>query len=191
MALTKNDRLLIEGIKSMLAQDAKLGLAFHDQDKATQEAEQGFEYLHEQINDMFAVRAAELTHADSVCRAFHKVHSYKYLEDPFFQIVMDKEMISTAVPAEERNKALKFIPTIIDELRTEQREWAEKDAGFNPSLDEVKEISQPRQPSDFKIQERPLNKRNVEKPKRGNGSPAHTSMTQPPLPSAEHDAELT
>jgi len=189
MALNKRERLLLEGIKSMLAQDAKLGLSFHDQDKAAQ-GERGFEYLHEQIDDMFAVKAAELVHADSVCQAFHKVHSYKYLDDHSFRTAMEKEMVSTAVPAEERERALGFIGSIIDELRTEQREWAERDAGFHPSLDEVREASRPQQPVDFAIHRRPIDKRNVDKPTRGDGRPSRTPSNQPPLPGAGHDATV-
>lgn len=189
MALTKTEKLLVESIKSMLHQDPKLGLAFHDDDKPL-EAERGVEYLHEQIDDMFAVKAAELLHSDAVCQAFRKVHNYKYLDDHTFIPAMEREMVSTAVPAEERQKALKFVPAIIDELRAEQRDWAERDSGFNPSLDEVKEVSQPEQPTDFKIHSRSLNKRNVKKPERGDGSPARTSMKQPPLPKDGHDAEV-
>ncbi len=189
MPLTKNEKLLVEAIDSMLKQDAKLGLSFHDSDKE-QIAERGVEYLHEQIDEMFALRAAELTHAESVCCAFRKVHNYKYLDDPSFRVAMDKEMISTAVPAEERNKALEFVPKIIDELKTEQKEWCERDSGFNPSLDEIREVSKPGQTGKFTIENRPINKRNVEKPENGDGSPAHTSMTQPPLPGDGHDATI-
>ena len=113
MALNKTDKLLLESIKGMLQQDSKLGLDLHDDDKFHKN-ERGVEYLHEQIDDMFAVRAAELIHAESVCQAFRKVHNYKYLDDHTFLPAMDKEMISTAVPAEERRKALEFVPNIID-----------------------------------------------------------------------------
>lgn len=190
MPLNKNEKLLLEAIKGMLHQDAKLGLAMHDRDTENENRrERGFEYLHEQIEDMFATKAAELVHAESVCQAFHKVHSYKYLDDWSFVPAMIKEMTATAVPAAERQKAAEFIPSIIEELRAEQRDWAEKDSGYNPALDEVRKVSKPEQPNDFKIHERPLNKRNVDKPEHGDGSPARTSMKQPPLPDDGHDAE--
>jgi hypothetical protein len=188
--MSKADRMLVEAIDGMLQQDAKLGLAYHDQ--STPEAKQdwrGYQYLHEQIDDMFTLKAAELLHAESVTAAFRKVHGYKYLEDWTFLPAMDREMIAKAVPVSERRKAMEFIPQIAEELRSEQQVWAEKDAGFNPRLDEIRKLSKPKTNGKFKIHDRPINKRNVEKPKFGDGSPARTSMKQPPLPSDGHDPE--
>ncbi len=188
MALNDEERLLVEAIDGMLKDDAKLGLSFHDE--ADQKDERGFAYLHEQIDDMFAVKAAELTHAESVCRAFRKVHGYKYLDDWSFIPVMEREMVAQAVPVSERLRAIEFIPKIVNELRSEQRVWAEKDAGFNPALDEVRKVSRPKQDGEFKVHARPLNKRNVEKPTRGDASPARTNLGKPPVPGDGHDAEV-
>ena len=188
MALNGNEQLLLEAIKGMLKQGDKLGLSMHDHDEDDKK-ERGFQYLHEQIADMFQVKAAELVHAESVCRAFSKVHSYKYLDDWTFLPAMEREMVANAVPVVERRAAIEFIPKIIAELRSEQREWAERDSGFSPELDEIRDISRPEQPIDFTIQDRRLNTRNVDKPTRGDGSPARTSMTQPPLPDDGYDAE--
>jgi hypothetical protein len=152
--LTAVERILAEAVDSMLQHDAKLGLKIHDTDsQRLGEAERGLEYLHGQIDEMFALKAAELIHADGVCQAFRKVHNYKYLDDPSFKTAMEKEMVAQAVPAEERSKAAGFVPSIISELKEDQAEWAEKDFGFNPKLDEVKEASQPEQPLDFTIEE--------------------------------------
>ena len=154
VALNSNEKLLAEAIQAMLQHDAKLGLKIHDtEDKRLGETERGYEYLHGQIDDMFALKAAELIHSESVCQAFRKVHNYKYLDDPAFKTAMEKEMVAQAVPAEERSKASGFVPAIISELKDDQAEWAEKDFGFNPKLDEIKEASQPEQPLDFKIHE--------------------------------------
>lgn len=150
--LTNSEKILCEAIESMLQHDAKLGLKIHDTDhKRLGETERGYEYLHGQIDDMFGLKASELTHSESVCQAFRKVHNYKYLDDPAFKTAMEKEMVAQAVPAEERSKALGFVPVIISELKSDQAEWAEKDFGFNPKLDEIKEASQPEQPLDFEI----------------------------------------
>lgn len=190
MPLNKAEKMLVEGIQNMLQQDAKLGLSFHDSDEKDQKAERGYQYLHEQIDDMFLLKAAELDHAESVTSAFRKVHGYKYLEDWTFMPTMEKEMVSRAVPVAERRKALGFIPEIAEELRSEQHVWSERDAGFNPKLDEVRKVSKPKQDGKFKIHDRPLNKRNVNKPEKGDGSPAHTNSGRPPLPGDGHDAEV-
>lgn len=152
--LSAAERTLAEAIDTMLQHDAKLGLKIHETDsKRLGETERGLEYLHGQIDEMFALKAAELVHAESVCQSFRKVHNYKYLDDPSFKTAMEKEMVAQAVPAEERSKALDFVPAIISELKADQAEWAEKDFGFNPKLDEVKEMSQPEQPLDFAIED--------------------------------------
>lgn len=154
MALNKAEKQLCEAVDSMLQHDAKLGLKIHDQtDQQLGKAERGLEYLHGQIDEMFALKAAELTHAESVCQAFHKAHNYKYLDDPTFKTAMEKEMVAQAVPAEERKQAISFIPSILSELRNEQEKWAEKDAGMSPVLDEIRDISQPEQPLELEIEE--------------------------------------
>lgn len=174
MSLSKNDKLVLEAVKSMLNQDAKLGLSIHNNDKYEGQDWRGLEYLHGHINEMFLVKAAELVHAEGVCQAFGKVHSYKYLDDPSFPTAMEKEMVAQAIPAEERAKAIGFIPKIIEELKEDQKEWAEKDSGFNPKLSEIKEASKPEQPLDFEIHDKEgYNKKNVTS-KVGEASPSRT-----------------
>lgn len=191
MPLNDNERLLVEAIKSLLKQEAELGLSIHKSSTTPEDQQQKLStnYLHEQINDMFTFKAAELTHAESICQAFHKVHNYKYIDDHTFVKAMDREMASTAVPAMERKKALDFIPSIIEELRTEQNEWAERDSGFNPRLDEIIKSSKPEQPLNFNIESRRLNTKNITTPEIGDGKPAHTSLNQPPLPRDGYDAD--
>lgn len=191
MALNKNEKLLVEAVQSFLGQDAKLGLSLHDDDKAAKE-ERGFQYLHEQIDDLFAIRAADLVHAESVTSAFRKVHSHKYMDDWTFLPAFEKELVARTVPMVERRKAMEFIPRIMTELREEHHNWTERDAGLNPNLDEIREASWAgaEDVGEFQVHSRPLNKKNVEKPTRGDGSPARTSMKQPPLPDDGHDAEV-
>jgi len=153
MALDEHEKLLVEAVKSYLQQDAQLGLADHEKDPFVKEfeGERGFQHLHSNINDLFAVKSADLDHADAVRQAFTKVHSYKYLDDPSFPTAMEKEMVAQAVPANERQKALGFIPKIIDEVSADSA-WAEKDSGFNPNLDEIEDVSQPEVPGgEFEI----------------------------------------
>jgi len=154
MALTNIEKLFVEALDTMLQQDPKLGLSIHDETLENSGfSERGYEYLHEQINQMFAVKAAELLHSDGVNQAFSKVHGYKYLDDPSFKTAMEKEMVAQGIPSEERMKAAGFVPNIIEELKEDQESWAEKDAGFSPRLDEIKEMCQPDQASDFNIEE--------------------------------------
>ena len=174
MPLNKNEKLLLEAVQGMLQQDAMLGLSIHNTDDNQSSSERGYEYLHNQIDEMFALKAAELLHADGLCQAFRKVHSYKYLDDPSFKTAMEKEMVAQAIPKEERSKASGWIPQIIKELKEEQSEWAEKDS-FSPDLNEIREASRPEQPLDFAVEdvEGWPTDANVEWDK-GNASPSRT-----------------
>lgn len=177
MPLNKKEKLIAEAVDNMLQQEVKLGLSFHDNDDDQEylSAERGYEYLHNQIDEMFALKAAEMVHTDGICQAFRKVHSYKYLDDPSFETAMQKEMVAQGIPKEERSKVVSWIPKIIEELKEEQSEWAEKDYGFHPNLDEIIETSQPEQDMEFDIEEVEdwSNDQNVEW-ERGDASAGHT-----------------
>lgn len=150
--LNNAEETLLEAIKTMLQQDAKLGLTMHDKEhEKSGENERGFEYLHNQVDDMFQLKAAELTHSDGVCQAFTKVHSYKYVDDPQFKVAMEKEMVAQGIPASDRTKAIGFLDSIMKELKADKGEWAEKDFGFNPNLDDITDAGE--QPLDFEVQE--------------------------------------
>ena len=142
MALNKKENLIVEAMKSLLQQDAKLGLVVHDD---VPERSHFFQHLHEQINEMFDLKAAGLTHFEGVCAAFRKVHNYKYVDDPTFEEAMGKEMTAQGIPANEREAAAGIMQAVISELREEQKAWGEKDAGFSPDLDDIKELSKPEQ----------------------------------------------
>lgn len=174
--LTDAEETLLEAIKTMLQHDAKLGLDIHDKEhKKSGQTERGFEYLHNQINDMFQLKAAELTHASGVYQAFNKVHSYKYMDDPQFKTAMEKEMVAQGIPANDRTKAIGYIDSIMKELKEDNGEWAEKDFGFNPNLDEIMDTNNIEQPLDFEteeVEDWPM-KSNI-KSKDGDASPGRT-----------------
>lgn len=147
--LNQNEKALLEALDGLLKQDDVLGLSAHDNEDSD-EAERGYEYLHNNIDDSFAVKAADLHHADSVIKAFHSVHSYKYVDDPSFMTAMRKEMTALAVPAKEMEQAEKMLMDVVDDLRKGDN-FAEKDAGFNPDLEEIRDISQPTSDDEFEI----------------------------------------
>ncbi len=149
MSLNDDEKLVLEAFETLLSQDAELGLSVHDYSKDS--LERGFEYLHNHIDDMFHMKSAELSHTDGINAAFSKVHSYKYIDDPKFATAMQKEMVAQGIPADEREKAVAFLDDIINELKEEQQEWAEKDSGFNPEIEEV--TSMPEVNNEFEIED--------------------------------------
>lgn len=139
MALDKNEQMLVESFREYLAKQSDKFLPTSD-DKATNDNNfktRGFEYHHRQINEMFALRIADLVHHDGICAAFSKVHNYKYLDDPTFSEALKAEFSSQAIPVAEQKTAFEAIPKIIKELSTESKEWAERDSGWHQDLDDV------------------------------------------------------
>lgn len=178
MSLNNDEKALLEAIKGMFQRGDNLGLKFHDDadgkelhDKLA--AERGLEYLHNYIDEMFANKAANMTYADAVTASFHKVHAYKYLDDPSFITALEKELVAQAIPANERAKAKSIIADIIEDLK-EGDDWNEKDISYNSNLDEVINVSKPEQDLDFEIlDDWGYQDTNVES-EPGNGSPSRT-----------------
>ena len=140
MALKESEQVLCEAIDTMLRHKVALGLQDLPED-AQQEEEHSFQYLHEQINEMFAIKAAGLTHHDGVCAAFRKIHNYKYITDPTFRRSVNEEMRGQGIPAKEREQVLEYIPAIIDDVKKDG-DWCERDAGYHPNLDEILKAGQ-------------------------------------------------
>jgi hypothetical protein len=154
--MTDKEQLLVECIRDMLDQKVRLGLPPEPpKDGGYNDPRlRGLPYLHGQIDEMFANKAAELTHYTGVCAAFSKIHNYKYLDDPLFLEALDREMVGQGIPATERQKALRFVPDILRELKEELDVTAtgltdldspERGYGFHPNLYDVLATSQPPQ----------------------------------------------
>lgn len=141
MGLTENEKLLIEAFRGALNSEEPIGLGTHKQELDrlnTQEGGAG--YLHNQIDEMFHHKTADLDHHTGICAAFAKAHSYKYIDDPHFTTIMDREMAAQAIPKEQRSKACKIVSEIKEELRNEHHLWSERDAGW-VDMNEIEEAS--------------------------------------------------
>ena len=139
--MNHDERLLTEAIKTYLQDTTRLGVP-EPTDDFNLESENSAQHLHEYITDAFAVKAADLVHFEGVCRAFNKIHSYKYVTDPNFQIAFLQEMTTCGVPGVEQQKALKFVINVIKESGDGDG-WSERDAGWHPDLDEIIKVSKP------------------------------------------------
>ena len=137
----KAEILLTEAIKTYLQDKVKLGLQ-KPTDEYNLEAENGPQHMHEYITDAFAIKAADLVHFEGVCRAFNKVHSYKYITDPHFIMAFEQEMTSAGIPGIERQKASKLVEKTIKEANNKDG-WCEQDEGWHPDMDEIIKASKP------------------------------------------------
>jgi len=139
MALTRPEQAIIEALKNMLDDDA-LGVTAHK--KADTERAHMFTFLHEEIEQAYRLLTIDLNHHDDVCSAFSKIHSHKYLNDPNFIATFEKELNARGVPLEEQTAAIKAIDKVTKNLLADSKE---KDAGWNPDLDQIIIASQPPQ----------------------------------------------
>ena len=137
MALNPNEQLLLEAVKNML-DDVALGVKAHKDLK--QDDSSTFTFLHEEIEQAYRLETIDLEHQDAICSAFDKIHSYKYLDDPTFNITFIHEMAARAVPLEEQGMAVEAMEKVVKKHLVEMNE---KDAGWNPNMKEIKKVSQP------------------------------------------------
>lgn len=149
MALNQNEQLLLEAIQSMLSGKAKLGLAVHDKKTSIDDESHTAQYLHENIEQQFHLDTADLIHHQSICAAFNKIHSYKYVTDPKFYEAFRNEMQAMAVPKEELEAAIKSWQKVLNEVKGgAKKNWVERDAGWHPDLEGIIAVSQPEQAQD-------------------------------------------
>lgn len=139
--MNSNEKLLTEAIQTYLQHKTKLGIPDPPKDLADVDSE-SLQNLHEQINDLFVVKSIDLVHHEGICRAFRKVHNYKYITDPLFSKTMMQEMTSQGIPGGEKAKAIKFLEKVTKEI-SEEADWQEQDAGYHPQLDEIIAVSKP------------------------------------------------
>lgn len=144
MALNETETLLVEAIQSMLGGKAKLGLAHHND--ANKDESNTFQFLHENIQEQFDLDTIDSDYHTSLCSAFRKVHSYKYVTDPTFNEALGREFKAMGIPEQEHKRAFDAIEKIINEVKGGKNKWwSEKDSGWHPQLDEIIAASQPEQ----------------------------------------------
>lgn len=155
MPLREEERIALDSIRQMLNEDVELGLSKHDSDPYIKQfdSEHGFQVNQGKINQMFAdmIDGKFGAFEDAVRQAFSNTKSYKYFDDPSFLTAMNNELTSQAVPAKVCAEVAKIYDKMYAKLRGSDAEYAERDSGFNPDLDEIVNI--PDQPSDFTIED--------------------------------------
>jgi predicted unusual protein kinase regulating ubiquinone biosynthesis (AarF/ABC1/UbiB family) len=141
--MNSNEKLLTEAITTYLQHKTQLGVPDPPKEYADADSK-SLQFIQEQINDMFELKAVDFVCFEGVCRAFRKVHNYKYITDPLFEKAMSQEMISQGVMGSEQEKALNILETIRKDIRDGEG-WNEQDAGYHPDLKEIIAVSKPGQ----------------------------------------------
>jgi hypothetical protein len=141
--MNSNERLLTEAIQTYLQHKVQLGVPDPPKDWADADTK-SLQYLHEQVNDLFELKSVDLVCHEGVCRAFRKVHNYKYITDPLFEKAMMQEMQSQGICGVEQEKAIGILDTIKEEV-SEGDGWHEQDAGYHPDMEGIIAVSKPGQ----------------------------------------------
>ena len=141
--MNSNEKLLTEAIQTYLQHKVKLGIPDPPKDLADADSK-SLQFMHEQINDLFELKSVDLVCHEGVCRAFRKVHNYKYITDPLFTKAMVQEMHSQGICGVEQEKAIGILDTIKEEI-SEGDGWNEQDAGYHPDLEGIIAVSKPGQ----------------------------------------------
>lgn len=140
MALSKNERAILEAVGNLLQQDAKLGLSIHKDavgyEKTTDHYSQ---FRWEGIDDLFTLKASGNPFRDSLTSAFYAVHSHKYIDHPTFKLSLEKELTARGVPTVAREAAMKFVDAIIEDLSADKP--SEQDAGWGPHVKEMRDLT--------------------------------------------------
>jgi hypothetical protein len=176
MPLREEEKQALDSIRQMLNEDVELGLSKHKDDPYIRQfdGEHGFQFnqgkMSQKFMDMIDGKFGAFQNA--VQQAYANTKSYKYLDDPSFLTAMNNELVSQAVPARICAEVAKIYDKLYTSFKGSDAEYAERDSGFNPDLDEVVRI--PDQPSDFKMEDDGgFNDGNVES-EIGEASPGHT-----------------
>lgn len=132
--MTNKEQTICEAIAGYLSEKMELGVPeVTDSDKSSS----SMQYLHEQINEWFALKIVGSAYYDGIKSAFRKVHNYKLIDDPTFVQAFKKELTAQGIPNKDIREATEAIPDVIKEMKDESGVDAEQDAGFHPELEDI------------------------------------------------------
>lgn len=126
----KTEKMVAEAIGNLFRNnDNALGI------EPKEEISHNFEFQWNGIEDMFALKTAKSVFHEELTGAFRDIHSYKYLDDPTFDIALTKRLTARGIPTEEIENAKQYRQDILEELK--KQNFQEKEAGWHPHLDKV------------------------------------------------------
>lgn len=113
--MDSSEALLLEAVKNMLGDKAKLGLSIHN----VEETSHNTQFHYQDVEDKFRIKINQptITMFDSISGAFFHTHSYLNIDDPKFDFSFRKQMDSMAIPHNEQTQALKYLSELRKELK--------------------------------------------------------------------------
>ncbi len=139
--MNQSERAVLEAVEQMLTTD--LGLSGHAKaHKETGKNERGSEYVHNDIDDAFAMEVADLDHYETVTSIFARLHAHMYLNDLAFTSRFVDQARNAGVPPEDVKKALAAVSKIAKKYDEEPlligSMSAEQAAGYHSELSDLK-----------------------------------------------------
>ena len=113
--MNRNESVLLEAIKNMLSDKAKLGLSIHN----TEETSHNAQFHYQDVEDRFKIKTntPDISMYDAINGAFFHTHSYMNIDSPQFDLAFKKQMDGMAIPHSEQELALKYLNDIRKELK--------------------------------------------------------------------------
>jgi hypothetical protein len=143
MSLSKLEQQIIEAIKNglkadLLTEDSALQGMLDQVQHGADETSHTSQFRWEGIDDAFKLKLAGEAYEDSITSAFFQTHSYKYLDNPSFKLSFETELENRAVPTNSIQTALGYVDDLVKELSSNP---GEQDAGWNPNIDEIVDVT--------------------------------------------------
>lgn len=132
--MKQEERVVLEAVKSMLNQKAKLGLAGHENLDDSHSSQDRWE----SISEAFKLKIVESPFFESISSAFRQTHDYKYICNPTFKEAFERELRNRGIPHIEIKKAIAAVDSIVESLTKEPCESA---AGWNPAIADIAEMT--------------------------------------------------
>ena len=143
--MRQTEKELLEAVNNMFKDDpAILGIA---KGKPAKEITHNFTHQYEWIHNLFSLKITESLFFESICGAFYDIHSYKYIEDPTFEVSFRKRMKAIGVPAVEIEHAVKAYRDVIKEVKSDNNikpdeDYDERSKGWHPDMAGIRAVSQ-------------------------------------------------
>ena len=124
--------------ESLMSEETTLQDMLKKVDHGTEETSHTSQFRWEGIDDAFKLKVAGSPYEDSITSAFFQTHNYKYLDNPTFKLSFERELRQRAVPTNEINTAMGHLESMITDLKNNP---AEQDAGWNPDMDALVDLT--------------------------------------------------
>jgi len=134
--MNHNENLLVEAIRNMFDDSAKLGLAYHDE---PEERAHQAQFHQEAVENMFRIKAnnPKISQYEAITGAFFQTHSYRNIDDPAFTLAFRKQMTGMHVSPDQIDLALKYVDEIRKELKMPEQHSGRRIDTFSDSAEEA------------------------------------------------------